>query len=172
MDEEYVRHGVAEIFMEVKPLTGKRHVAVTEGRFREDWALQAKQMLDERYHDAIKVRLVMDKLNTHNIVSLYEAFEPGEAGRSAERIEIHCTPKHGCRLNTAEIELSVLKGQCLERRIANMATMQSEVSAWGKDRNNSARKIVRQFTTAVARIILNDVIQKQHMLRGTSSQTH
>jgi DDE superfamily endonuclease len=154
IDDEYVRNGVAEIFMEVEPLAGRRHVAVTEHRTRIDWALQIKQMLDERYPDAHKVRLVMDNLNTHNIASLYEAFEPGEARRLAERLDIHYTPKHGSWLNMAEIELSVLKGQCLGRRIAEMVTMQAEVSAWEKDRNNSARKIDWQFTTADARIKL------------------
>lgn len=95
MDDEYVRKGVAEIFMEVEPLAGKRHVAVTERRTRKDWAQHIKQMLDERYLDAVKVRLVMDNLNTHNIASLYETFEPYEARRLAERLDIHHTPKHG-----------------------------------------------------------------------------
>ena len=154
IDDEYVRNGVAEIFMEVEPLAGRRHVAVTEHRTRIDWSLQIKQMLDERYPDARKVRLVMDNLNTHNIASLYEAFEPGEARRLAERLEIHYTPKHGSWLNMAEIELSVLKGQCLGRRIAEMVILQAEVSAWEKNRNNNARKIDWQFTTADARIKL------------------
>lgn len=116
IDDEYVRNGVAQIFMEVEPLAGKRHVTVTERRTRKDWALQIKQMLDERYPDAIKVRLVMDNLNTHNVASLYETFEPMEARRLAQRLDIHYTPKHGSWLNMAEIELSVLKGQCLDRR--------------------------------------------------------
>ena len=140
--------------MEVEPLAGKRHVAVTERRTRKDWAQQIKQMLDDRYPDAIKVRLVMDNLNTHNIASLYEAFEPEEAGRLAKRLDIHYTPKHGSWLNMAEIELSALKGQCLNRRIPDMVTMQAEVAAWEKNRNNSIRKIDWQFTTADARIKL------------------
>jgi hypothetical protein len=154
MDDEYVRNGVAQIFMEVEPLAGRRHVAVTEHRTRKEWALQIKDMLDERYPNAIKVRLVMDNLNTHNTASLYEIFEPKEARRLSERLDIHYTPKHGSWLNMAEIELSVLKGQCLDRRISDMATMQSHVSAWEKDRNNSARRIVWQFTTPEARIKL------------------
>jgi hypothetical protein len=105
VDDEYVRNGVAEIFMEVEPLAGKRHVEITEHRTRKDWAWHIKQMLDERYPDVIKVRLVMDNLNTHNIASLYETFEPEEARRLAERLEIHYTPKHGSWLNMAEIEL-------------------------------------------------------------------
>jgi len=154
MDDEYVRNGVAEIFMEVEPLSGKRHVAITERRTRKDWALQIKEMLDERYPDAIKVRLVMDNLNTHSIISLYETFEPKEARRLAERLDIHYTPKHGSWLNMAEIELSVLKGQCLGCRIDNMEDMKTEVDAWEQDRNNSLKKINWQFTTSEARIKL------------------
>jgi hypothetical protein len=154
IDDEYVRNGVAEIFMEVEPLAGKRHVAVTEHRTKKDWATQIKQMLDERYPDAIKVCLVMDNLNTHGIASLYEAFEPKEARRLAQRLDIHYTPKHGSWLNMAEIELSVLKGQCLDRRIPDMVSMKAHVTAWQRDRNNSAKKISWQFTTHDARIKL------------------
>ena len=159
IDDEYVRNGVAEIFMEVEPLAGKRHVVVTERRTRRDWALQIQQMLDERYPNAVKVRLVMDNLNTHSIASLYETFAPKEARRLAERLDIHHTPKHGSWLNMAEIELSVLKGQCLERRIADMATMHAEVAAWERDRNNSVSKITWQFTTADAQIKLKHLHQ-------------
>jgi hypothetical protein len=154
IDDEYVRNGVAEIFMEVEPLAGKRHVSITERRTKKDWAWQIKQMLDERYPKAIKVRLVMDNLNTHHIASLYETFEPKEARRLAQRLDIHYTPKHGSWLNMAEIELSVLKGQCLNCRIPDMVTVQTQVAAWEKDRNNSAKKIVWQFTTPDARIKL------------------
>jgi len=154
MDDEYVRNGVAQIFMEVEPLGGRRHVAVTENRTRKDWALQIKEMLDQRYPKAIKVRLVMDNLNTHNTASLYELFEPEEARRLAQRLDIHYTPKHGSWLNMAEIELSVMKGQCLDRRIPDIATMQSEVAAWEKNRNNSVKKINWQFTTPEARVKL------------------
>lgn len=95
VDHEYVRNGVAEIFLEVEPLSGRRHVAITQTRTRKDWALFIKSMLDERYPQATKVRLVMDNLNTHSVASLYEAFEPQEALRLAQRLEIHYTPKHG-----------------------------------------------------------------------------
>jgi len=118
MDDEYVRKGVAEIFMEVEPLAGKRHVAVTERRTRKDWAQQIKQMLDERYPDAVQVRLIMDNLNTHNIASLYETFEPQEARRLAERLEIHHTPKHGSWLNMAEIELRDERIEGLNKALA------------------------------------------------------
>jgi hypothetical protein len=160
MDDEYVRNGVAEIFMEVEPLAGKRHVEVTEHRARKDWAFQIKQMLDVRYPKATKVRLVMDNLNTHNIASLYETFEPKEARRLVERLEIHYTPKHGSWLNMAEIELSVLKGQCLDRRVADMATMQAEVAAWETDRNNRTKKIDWHFTTSDARVKLKRLYPK------------
>jgi hypothetical protein len=160
MDDEYVRNGVAEIFMEVEPLGGRRHVAITERRTRKDWAHQIRQMLDERYPDAIQVKLVMDNLNTHNIASLYETFEPQEARRLAVRLDIHHTPKHGSWLNMAEIELSVLKGQCLNRRIADMATMQAEVLAWEKHRNSSLKNIDWQFTTSNARIKLKRLYPK------------
>ena len=160
IDDEYVRNGVAEIFMEVEPLAGRRHVAVTERRTRQDWAKQIKQMLDERYPAAIKVRLVMDNLNTHQVASLYATFPAHEARRLAERLEIHYTPKHGSWLNMAEIELSALKGQCLDRRIADMATMQVEVAQWQHARNNLTKKIDWQFTTAEARIKLKRLYPK------------
>jgi hypothetical protein len=111
-------------------------------------------MLNERYPNAIRVRLVMDNLNTHDIASLYETFAPDEAGRLVERLEVHHTPKHGSWLNMAEIELSVLKGQCLDRRIADLETMQTEVAAWNRNRNNSTKRINWQFTTTDARINL------------------
>jgi hypothetical protein len=160
IDDEYVRNGVAEIFMEVEPLAGKRHVAVTERRTRKDWAWQIKEMLDVRYPNAIKVRLVMDNLNTHSTASFYETFAPQEARRLAERLEIHYTPKHGSWLNMAEIELSVLKGQCLKRRIPDMVMMQAEVAAWETDRNNRTKKINWQFTTSDARIKLKRLYPK------------
>ena len=160
IDHEYIRNGVAEIFMEVEPLAGKRHVAVTEHRTRKEWAFQIKEMLNDRYPKAIKVRLVMDNLNTHNVASLYETFKPKEARRLAERLEIHYTPKHGSWLNMAEIELSVLSGQCLNHRIPDIVTMQSAVTAWENNRNNSAKKIVWQFKTPDARIKLKHLYPK------------
>ena len=157
MDDEYVRKGVAQIFMEVEPLAGRRHVAIAAHRRRKDWAVQIKAMLDERYPNAIKVCLVIDNLNTHNTASLYEMFEADEARRLAERLEIHYTPKHGSWLNMAEIKLSVLKGQCLNDRIPDMPTMERQVVAWEKIRNNHARKIFWQFTTPDARIRLKQL---------------
>jgi len=160
IDAEYVRNGTVEIFMEVEPLAGKRHVAVTEHRTKIDWAAQIKEMLDIRYPDAKKVVLVMDNLNTHSTASFYEAFLPEEARRLAERLEIHYTPKHGSWLNIAEIELSVLQGQCLNRRIADIETMRNEVDSWQTNRNNQIKKINWQFTTDNARIKLKRLYPK------------
>ena len=153
-DHEYVRNGVAEIFLEVEPIMGRRHVAVTEHRTRKDWAVFIKAMLVERYPQAIKVILVMDNLNTHTTASLYETFEPEEARRLASRLEIHYTPKHGSWLNIAEIELSALNSQCLDRRIPNIIQMRSETAAWERHRNNRAATINWRFTTEDARIKL------------------
>ena len=159
-DHEYSRNGVATIFMEVEPLGGRRHVEITERRTRVDWVRFIKGMLDERYPQAIKVRLVMDNLNTHNVASLYEAFAPEEARRLAQRLEIHYTPKHGSWLNVAEIELSVLQTQCLERRISDIGMMREEVRAWESERNNHASKTKWRFTTAQARIKLKRLYPK------------
>jgi transposase len=160
IDHEYVRNGVAEIFLEVEPLTGRRHVVITERRARKDWAAFIKGMLDERYPQAAKVRLVMDNLNTHSTASLYEAFEPEEARRLARRLEIHYTPKHGSWLNVAEIELSALNGQRLDRRIPDIDLMRKEVAAWERDRNNRAATIDWRFTTENARIKLKRLYPK------------
>ena len=160
VDHEYVRNGVAEIFLEVEPLTGRRHVVITDHRTRKDWALFVKGMLDERYPQATKVRLVMDNLNTHSAASLYETFEPEEARRLARRLEIHYTPKHGSWLNVAEIELSALSIQCLDRRIPDIDLMRKEVAAWEMDRNNRSKIIDWRFTTENARIKLKRLYPK------------
>ena len=160
LDHEYVRNGVAEIFVEVEPLAGRRPVEVTEHRTRKDWARFIQGMLDERYPAAIKVRLVMDNLNTHGLASLYETFAPEEARRLAERLEIHDTPKHGSWLNIAEIELSALNGQCLRRRIPSLAIMRGEVSAWQAQRNTRGAPIHWHFTTEDARIKLTRLYPK------------
>ena len=154
IDHEYVRHGVAEIFLEVEPLTGRRHVQAGENRTRRDWALFIRAMLDERYPQAIKVRLVLDNLKTHTTASLYETFPAPEARRLAERIEFHHTPKHGSWLNVAEIELSALASQCLDRRIASLDLLNQEINAWEVHRNNRPNPVDWQFTTSAARIKL------------------
>ena len=154
VDHAYVRHGVATLLVEVEPLAGRRHVEVTERRTRQDWARFIKAMLDERYPAAIKVRLVVDNLNLHDLASRYETFPPAEARRLADRVEIHYTPTHGSWLNIAEIELSALRGQCLARRLPDLATMRREVSAWLKHRNPRGAPIHWRFTTDAARIKL------------------
>ena len=154
MDDEYVRNGVASIFIEVEPLAGKRHVKITDHRSKIDWAQFIKELLDERYPTAKKVLLVMDQLNTHAISSFYANFAPIEAKRLSDRLEIHHTPKHGSWLNISEIELSVLKRQCLSRRIDNKAELEQAVHAWNVDRNNRQTPVDWQFKTDDARIKL------------------
>ena len=153
-DHEYERNGVANIFMFTEPLVGRRRVEVTDRRTRHDWALAVKSLLDVEYPDADTVILVMDNLNTHTTGSLYEAFEPAEARRLAKRLEIHYTPKHGSWLNVAEIELSVLALQCLDRRIATKADLEREVKAWEHERNSATKGVDWQFTTKEARVKL------------------
>ena len=160
IDDEYVRNGVASIFLEVEPLGGKRQVKITERRTRVDWAHFIKEMLEERYPDATKIVLVMDNLNTHDAASLYTAFPPEEARRLVERLEIHYTPKHGSWLNIAEIELSVLKRQCLAGRIPCIEQMRGEVHAWNVDRNNRQTNVDWQFRTDDARIKLKRLYPK------------
>ena len=153
-DYEYERNGVAEIFLFVEPLAGRRRVTVTERRTQKDWAHRVREMLEQDYPDADKVVLVMDNLNTHGIGSLYEAFPAPEARKLAERLEIHYTPKHGSWLNIAEIELAALSKQCLSRRIPDRETMEREVTAWASKRNAEQAKVDWQFTTDDARIKL------------------
>jgi transposase len=153
-DTEYERNGTASIFMAFEPLQGLRFTSVGERRTKKDWAEFIKGLVDNQYPEADKIILVMDNLNTHHKCSFYEAFEPCEAKRIADRLEIHYTPKHGSWLNMAEIELSHLNRQCLNRRIGERCVMTAEVEAWTKTRNE--KKVVAnwQFTTADARIKL------------------
>jgi hypothetical protein len=153
-DYEYERHGTMDLFMFTEPLAGWRHVGVTEQRTRVDWAVQMRQLLDGRYRDVPKVTLVMDNLNTHGPASFYEAFDPAEARRLIDRLEIVYTPKHASWLNIAEIELNVLARQCLSRRIGEKETLVGEVRAWEERRNQSQTGVDWQFTTADARVKL------------------
>jgi len=153
-DYEYKRNGVANLFMIFEPLVGKRHVKVTQRRTKIDWAYCVREMVDQIYPDAEQIVLVMDNLNTHNKSSLYEAFEPAEAKRIADKLEIHYTPKHGSWLDMAEIELGILARQCLSRRIDNMEQLKDEVAAWQVIRNSSEAKVNWRFTTEDARIKL------------------
>lgn len=154
VDYEYERKGTANIFLFAEPLVGWRWTRVTEHRTRIDWAQAIKLLLDIHYPAARVVRLVMDNLNTHNLGSLYEAFEPTEARRLARRLEIHYTPKHGSWLNIAEIELQVLSRQCLDRRIDNRDQLARHVQAWAEHRNASITGVDWQFTADKARIKL------------------
>ena len=122
-DDEYKRVGTANVFLFTKPLTGWRTSDISAQRTAVDWAHQITHLLDACYPDADTVPLVCDNLSTHKIASLYEAFAPEEARRLARRLELHYTPKHGSWLNIAEIELSILTKQCLDRRIATIATL-------------------------------------------------
>ena len=159
-DDEYVRKGVANIFPEVEALGGKRKVKITERRTKIDWACFIGEMLEERYIDAKKVILVMDNLNTHKIASLYETFPPEKARRLANRLEIHHTPKHGSWLNIAEIELSVLKSQCLSGRIDCIEKVRAKVLSWNNERNNRQSSIDWQFRTSDARTKLKRLYPK------------
>ena len=153
-DYEYKREGVANIFMFFEPLMGKRHVKVTERRTRKDWALAMRELSDVQYPDAEIIDIVMDNLNTHSPASFYEAFDPEEARRLTNRFEFHHTPKHGSWLNIAEIELSVLSRQCLDRRMPNQAFLESEAKAWEDERNDQIVKVQWRFSNADARIKL------------------
>lgn len=154
IDYEYVRNGTANLFMASEPLLGWRAVRVTDRRTAVDFAEFVAWLVEEVHEEAEKVILVMDNLNTHKIASLYEAFPPERARRIAERLEIHHTPKHGSWLNMAEIELSVLAGQCLDRRIGSREELEREVAAWEEDRNEPMVGVNWRFTTADARIKL------------------
>lgn len=153
-DSEYLREGTCSIFVWVEPLQGWRRVDAQPHRTKIDWAHQVDRLLTHDYPDADQVVLVMDNLNTHGTGSLYEAFEPGKAFALAQRLEIHHTPKHGSWLNIAEIELSALSRQCLDRRIADIDTLNAELAAWEHATNASQRQVDWQFTTADARIKL------------------
>ncbi len=153
-DPEYVRGGVVNCFLVTAPLEGWRQVRVSTQRTRVDWAACVRDLVDVHYPDADRIVLVMDQLNTHSPASLYAAFPPAEAKRIADRLEIHHTPKHGSWLNMAEIELSVLQRQCLDRRLADRITMEQEVTAWATARNAAGAAIDWRFTTADARIKL------------------
>ena len=160
-DSEYVRHGTCSIFCWVEPLAGWRRVDAQPQRTRTDWAHQTERLLTLDYPDAEKVVLVMDNLNTHTIGSLYEAFDPAKAFALAQRLEIHHTPKHGSWLNIAEIELSALTRQCLDRRIDNLEILNTELTAWQHATNADQRQVRWQFTTEDARTRLRHLYPKR-----------
>ena len=153
-DYEYEREGATNLFIVCEPLAGWRHLSVTEQRTKIDWAHCIKALVDVHYPEAEKIVLVMDNLNTHTPAALYEAFDPAEARRIVQKLEIHYTPKHGSWLNMAEIELSVLARQCLNRRIPEREVLSEEVGAWEEERNATESSIDWRFTTTDARIKL------------------
>jgi hypothetical protein len=159
-DSEYLRCGTCTIFVWAEPLRGWRRVHARAQRTKIDWAGQVKQLLTVDYPDAETVVLVMDNLNTHGIASLYDAFAPAEAFALAQRLEIHHTPKHGSWLNIAEIELSALSRQCLDRRISDLDTPNTELTAWQQAINSEQRKVRWQFTTDDARVKLRHLYPK------------
>jgi len=153
-DYEYEREGTCNLFVACEPLAGKRYLHVTQQRTKRDFALFIRDLVDQYYPAAEKIVLVMDNLNTHTLAALYEVFEPAEARRLIEKLEVHYTPKHGSWLNMAEIEFSVLTRRCLDRRIGSRAELEREVAAWQTKRNGQAIGINWRFTTVDARIKL------------------
>ncbi len=153
-DYEYKRCGVCNIFLACEPLAGKRLVTVTESKTKKDWACFLEEIATQ-YESAEKITLVMDNLNTHKPGSLYETFPPDKAKALWDRFEFVYTPKHGSWLNMAEIELNVLTGQCLNRRIDDIEVVRKEVLAWQEVRNNKNAKVKWQFTAENARIKLS-----------------
>jgi transposase len=159
IDYEYERRGTANLFMVFEPLAGRRHVQVTAQRTKKDFALLLKELVDEKYPHAERITLVVDNLNTHRPAVLYEVFAPEEARRLVERLEFVYTPKHASWLNLAELELSVLARQCLDRRIPDRESLSQEVNAWQQQRNAAVVKVNWHFTTADARIKLKRLYQ-------------
>jgi DDE superfamily endonuclease len=153
-DGEYERHGTANLFLWCAPSLGTRGVTVTERRTRVDFAEAIRDLVDVQFPAAERIVLVLDNLNTHDPASLYAAFPPAEARRLWAKLEVHPTPKHGSWLNIAELELSALGRQCLDRRIPDRATLAAEVAAWVADRNAEAVTVDWQFTTEDARVKL------------------
>ncbi len=150
VDYEYRHKGTANLFLAFEPLANRRHVQVTERRTKKDWAAYVKHLVDGRYKDSHRVVLVVDNLNTHTPASLYEAFEPVEAKRIADKLEIHYTPKQGSRLNMAEIELSVL-GRRLPQRIGDATSLASAVKTMTEERNRNSADVNWRFATKDAR---------------------
>ncbi len=156
-DYEYVREGTADLFVMVEPLSGWRHVAVTERRTRRDFAECLRYLVEDRYPSVEYVRLVVDNLTTHVPAALYETFPPQRARAILERLEFHYTPKHGSWLNMAEIEISVFERGCLSRPVEDLPTLTRRVGALEAERNAAQATIRWQFTTQQARTKLPDL---------------
>jgi len=160
-DYEYKRNGTRNLFVFCEPQRGYRHIEVTERRTIQDFAWQMKWLVDEGYPEIEVIRVVLDNLNTHKPASLYEAFEPAEARRILKRLEFHHTPKHGSWLNMAEIELSIISRQCLDRRIGDEETLKRELSVLERKRNDAQASIQWRFTTPDARTKLRRLYPSQ-----------
>jgi hypothetical protein len=154
-DAEYERAGGVNCFLVCEPRRGWREVRVSDQRTRVDWAHCVKDWIGVHLPEAEALTLVMDPLNTHSPASLYEAFPPAEANRLADQLELPYTPKHGSGLDRAEIELSSLQRQCLNRRLPARATVEQQVAAWGAARNAAGHRLDWRFPTKDARIKLN-----------------
>lgn len=153
-DTHYQRNGVSSLFLAFEPFAGRRVVETSEHRGKNDWAHFIQALVDVHYPEADAIVLVVDNLNIHTKASLYATFEPVQAKRLADKLEIHYTPVHGSWLNMAEIELSHLSRQCLDRRIPSRSLLQQEIKAWEKSRNKSNSSIDWRFTIQDARIKL------------------
>ena len=164
VDDEYCRCGTANIFMAVEPLTGRVMTQATERRTCVDFAKFLRRLSDDEYPAAEQIVLVMDNLSTHSLAAFYEAFEPAEARRLAQRFELHFTPKHGSWLDVAEIELSVLSRQALDQRIASLGQLRAVLKAWHGQHD---KVVVRwRFTTKDARIKLLHLYPEIQRKRG------
>jgi hypothetical protein len=153
-DYEYQRNGTCNMFLFFQPLLGWRHVEVTKQRTKLDFAWCMKALVDEYFPNALVIKVVLDNLNIHNPAALYEAYKPEEARRILKKLEFHYTPKHGSWLNMVEVEISVLSGQCLDRRIPDFAKVKREVASWEKERNELQAMVDWRFTTKDARVKL------------------
>ncbi len=160
VDYEYERMGNCNLFVFLEPRIGWRHVEVTDRRTAIDFAHCMKDLVDIYYSNSELITVVMDNLNTHSPASLYKAFAPEEAKRILNKLEFHYTPKHGSWLNMAEIELSILSRQCLNRRIPNQEIIFEEIAAWEEVRNQEKATVEWQFTTDNARVKLNKLYPK------------
>jgi hypothetical protein len=150
-DCEYRRNGTANLFVFLDAHKSWRHVKVTDQRTACDFAECMRDLADVHYPDAARIRVVMDNLSTHTAGALYEAFPAPEAHRVLQRLEFHYTPKHASWLNMVEIEIGILRGQCLDRRIGERDVLASEIGAWQRQRNASGARIKWKFTTQKAR---------------------
>jgi DDE superfamily endonuclease len=153
-DYEYKREGVRDLYLVCEPLAGHRYVTVRDNHDRLDWATVVADTLENKYAQAEKVTLVQDNLSAHKPSAMYELFEPERARRLLDKIEFVYTPKHGSWLNIAEIELSVMSRQCINKRIATQADLIEATSQWEARRNAQEVTIDWQFTTSDARIKL------------------